>query len=288
MAKPIQANPTQRPVIPAPPKLTPNTDYGLLNPPQNYSLEAGENAITAARNQNYSLEPGEDAITASRNAGKPPLPSGTGPDVDWAQVYFGQYGLPSDIVSQIESLGKQYGTTNPDVFMQSAQNLIRGSDWFKVTYPGFSAGVTAGLFTDETGYRGYVNSLNSVYQQYLGRAVSGDETAAALAQGASPTLIGNQFQGDAIAKTNANDWNYLTGAFDTGPLSAAEQTAGGREQAGIDTSLGQMVQKRIAQAQQRASTLFGGRLATTSLGQSAGGRLVAPSLGTGSTPDIAS
>lgn len=209
------------------------------------------------------------------------------PEVDWANVYFGQYGLPSDLINQIEALGKQYGTTNPDVFMQSAQNLIRGSDWFKATYPGFAAGVTAGLFTDETGYRGYVNALNQVYQQYTGRAVGGGEVAAALSQGASPTLIGNQFQGDTIAKTNANEWQYMTGAFDTGQLSDAEKSALGREQAGIDTPLGQMVQKRVQLAMGRAQSLFGGRLAGSSL-SIANGRLVSPSLGGGSTPDIAS
>lgn len=207
-------------------------------------------------------------------------------DIDWAQVFFGNYGLPADLIAQIEALGKKYGTTNPDVFLQAAQNLIRASDWFKTTYPGFASGVTAGLFTDETGYRGYVNQLNQVYQQYLGRAVSGDETAAALAQGATPGLIGNQFQGDAITKTNSGQWQYLTGAFDeNGVLTSAEQTAYGREQAGIDTPLGQMVQKRVQQAIGRASALFGGTLAPPSLSLGASGRLTAPSLGVG-TPDV--
>jgi hypothetical protein len=210
---------------------------------------------------------------AGGGGGTPP------PDIDWAKVYFGQYNLPADLISQIESLGKQYGTTNPDVFFNSALNAVRGSDWFKTTYPGFNAGVTAGLFTDETGYRGYVNSLNNVYQQYLNRHVSGDETAAALAQGATPDLIGRQFQGDAIANVNAPEWQYLSGAFDeNGALTGAERTAFGREQAGIDTPLGQMVQKRVQQATARASALFRGTLATPSLSV-ANGRLTAPSLG---------
>lgn len=214
----------------------------------------------------------------------PPPP----PDIDWAQVYFGNYGLPSDLIGQIEDLGKKYGTTNPDVFFHAAQNLVRGSDWFAQTYPGFAAGVRAGLFSDENGYRGYVSALTNVYQQYLGRHVSGNETAAALAQGATPSLIANQFQGDTIANVNQNQWQYLTGAFDeSGPLSAAETQAFGREQAGIDTPLGEMVQKRVTQAMGRAQALFGGTLGAPSLSLSSSGRLLSPSLGGNASPDVA-
>lgn len=243
----------------------------------------------------YATPP--DAVVGNADAGgqfAAPSNAGTGnggdgagaSDIDWAKVYFGQYNLPSDLISQIESLGKQYGTTNPDVFLNSALNAVRGSDWFSTTFPGFAAGVRAGLFTDETGYRGYVDQLNTVYQQYLGRHVSGDETAAALTQGATPGLIGNQFQGDTIAKTNANQWQYLTGAFDeNGALTSAEQTAYGREQAGVDTPLGQMVQKRVQQALARAQTMFSGSVAPASL-STAQGRLLSPSLGGGNAPDI--
>lgn len=208
-------------------------------------------------------------------------------DVDWADVYFGQYGLPADLKNQIIELGKKYGTTNPSVFFQSAQNLIRASDWFAGVFPGFAAGVKAGLFTDETGYRGYVNQLDQVYRQYLGRAVSGAETSAALGAAATPDLVGRQFQGDAIANVNAGQWQYVTGAFDeTGALTAAEKTALGREQAGIDTPLGQMVSKRVQLAMGRAQALFSGTLATPSLSL-VNGRLSAPSLGASGTPDIA-
>lgn len=258
---------------------------------------AGAKAYVSAAGKLIAPPPSKDFIIDIGSAGfgeyesglggGPKTPTPDAPQIDWAKVYFGSYNLPGDLISQIEQLGKQYGTTNPDVFYNSALNVVRGSDWFKTTYPGFAAGVTAGMFTDETGYRSYVNQLNNVYQQYLGRHVSGDEAAAALGQGATPDLIGRQFQGDAIARTNAPEWQYLSGAFDeTGALTAAERTAYGREQAGIDSPLGQMVQKRVQQAMGRAQSLFGGKLATTSLSLGASGRLTAPSLGSG-TPDIA-
>lgn len=197
--------------------------------------------------------------------------------IDWADVYFGQYGLPADLKAQIEALGQKYGTSNPDVFFQSAQNVVRQSDWFKTTYPGFFEGVRAGLFTDETGYRSYLNALNQVYKQYVGRDVSGSEAASHLATGANPTLVANQFQGDAIAKTNANEWQYLSGAFSEGAFSASDNQTLGRELAGIDTPLGQQLQKRLQQASQRAEKIFSGTLATPSLSLGANG-LNAPSL----------
>lgn len=260
--------------IPPPPPIYPQETVG----PQNQGIDPNNISYGGTRPRT----PAADSGGGGGGGGDTP----PAPPIDWAQVYFGQYNLPSDLISQIETFGKQYGTTNPDVFYNSALNAIRGSQWFATTYPGFAAGVRAGLFTDENGYRGYVGNLNSVYQQYLGRSVSGDETAAALAQGATPGLIGNQFQGDAIAKTQGSQWQYLTGAFDsTGALTGAEQTAYGREQAGIDTPLGQMVQNRVKLAMGRANALFGGTLATPSLSTSAAGRLSAPSLGAG-TPDV--
>jgi hypothetical protein len=234
--------------------------------------------------QGQIQQPGKASIPYETNgpADTPPAASThtSGTDIDWAQVYFGSYNLPPDLVAQIEALGQQYGTTNPDVFFAQAQNLIRQSDWFQQNYPGFSSGVTAGLFTDESAYRGYVNSLNQIYQQYLGRAVSGDEVSAALAQGLSPDLIARQFQGDVIAKVQAPQWNYLSGAFADKPVTGAERQAYGREQAGIDTPLGQMVQQRIQQATARAQALFSGTLSTPSLSLTQG-RLSAPSLGPG-------
>jgi hypothetical protein len=269
-----------KPIAPPPP-----ISY---NDPVQSPYAPGATPLPAGSPTPYGPAPGPDTGGGGGSGGggggdatSPP------PEIDWAKVYFGQYNLPADLIAQIEALGKQYGTTNPDVFYNSALNAVRGSQWFATTYPGFAAGVRAGLFADETGYRGYVNDLNSIYQQYLGRSVSGDETSAALSSGYAPSLIGRQFQGDAIARTNAPEWAYVSGAFDeTGALTDAEKTALGREQAGVDTPLGQLVQKRVQLAMGRASALFGGTLATPSLSLT-NGRLSAPSLGGSTTPDIA-
>jgi hypothetical protein len=255
-------------LIPPPPALY--QGYGS----QQTGAQIGGVTTTVPRSQTGAQQAGfgpgsiEDNYGAGASADTSANGAPAAPPTDWADVYFGSYGLPADLRGQIEALGQKYGTSNPDVFYQSALNTIRGSDWYKATYPGFAEGVRAGLFTDESGYRQYVNALNQVYRQYQGRDVTGSEAAAALASGANPQLIANQFQGDAIAQTNANDWQYLAGNFGdagTGQLSAGELKAGGREQAGIDTPLGQLVQKRLQVAAQRAQKIFSGTLATSSL-----------------------
>lgn len=268
--------------IPIPPPLTAQAAWRLANPTVPGPTGTYDIATDSAGNP---AAPGKGDYTQFTPGGR--TAPGNGADIDWAKVYFGQYNLPADLINQIETLGKKYGTTNPDVFFQSALNAVRGSDWFAQTYPGFAAGVRAGLFQDESGYRGYVSNLNTIYQQYLGRHVSGDETAAALTQGATPGLIGNQFQGDTIANVNASDWQYLSGAFDEkGPLTAAERTALGREQAGIDTPLGQQIARRLDYAKQRMQTIFQGRLATPGLTLGTSGLQAPGMLGTRQTPDV--
>lgn len=212
---------------------------------------------------------------------------GAPPSIDWADVYFGGFGLPADLKNQIMQLGQKYGTTNPDVFFQSAQNLIRQSKWFTTTFPGFQAGVRAGLFTDETGYRGYLNQLNQIYKQYAGRDVTGSEVEGALTEGVSPDLVGRRFAADAYLKANQNDIQYLTGAFDNAALTPEELQAYGREQAGIDTALGQQVAARLDLAKQRFQGIFQGRLATPGLQLSSNGLSAPGLLGNRQQPDVA-
>jgi hypothetical protein len=260
----------------APPPAT-NGLYGTLDPGIASQLIAGGQTVPS------SYQPQTDSTPAP-----PPIPTAPPPnptaDVDWADVYFGQYGLPSDLKAQIMALGQKYGSSNPDVFYQSAQNLIRQSDWFQQTYPGFNSGVRAGLFTDETGYRGYVNQLNDIYQQYTGRSVTGAETSNALQSGLSPSYIGQQFQGQAYIGANQDQIQYLSGAFGGGQLSQSELASLGNEQAGIDTPQGQRFQTALQRAQQRLQGIFSGALATPSLSLSTG-RLSAPSLVR--NPDVA-
>lgn len=259
------------------------------------AYEAGLGTTPALNGPGYG--PGGSYIVPgfSTDADGKLIPSGTvvspgmfdgGDDVDWADVYFGAFNLPADLRAKIIQLGQKYGTTNPDVFFQSAQSLIRASDWFKTTFPGFDAGQRAGIISSEADYRNYLNQLNQHYKQYAGRDVTGAEVAAALGEGVSPDIVGRRFEADAYLKANTNDIQYLAGAFDTGQLSGGELTAYGREQAGIDSPIGQQVARRLDQAKQRFQTIFQGRLATPGLTQGASG-LSAPGLsGTRTTSDV--
>ena len=215
----------------------------------------------------------------------------TGPPIDWASIYWGSLGLTPDLIAQINKIFGLY--PDQSIAFQVAQNYLRGTDWYAKTFPGIAYGIRNGLFTDETGYRSYVNDLNNLYQQYNGRAVTGDEVANWLTQGRNVTYIGKAFQGNAIANTEAPDRQYEAGAFTPeGQLSQAQLQAYGQEQAGIDTPLGQQITQRLQQAQQRMSKLFQGSLATPNFTLGPQG-LYAPSiqgsresLGKGGGPDI--
>jgi len=198
----------------------------------------------------------------------------------------GIYGLPPDVAAKVNSIF----TTTTDVSQATALALayIRGTSWYDQVYPGIKEGIANGTVSNEADYRNYLNNANILSKQYLGRDISGSEIADYLKQGFNVDRIGRIFQGGAIAQTNGQDWRYVTGAFDeNGPLSSDEQSALGQEQAGIDTALGQRVQRRLALAQQRLQGVFQGSLATTGLTTS-NGRLASTTLGAPQTPDVAS
>ena len=171
------------------------------------------------------------------------------------------------------------------------ENYLRGTTWFQNTFPGFNQGLTAGLFTDETGYRSYVNELNQSTQQYLGRAVTSNEVVTALGQGRSSQMYANYLQGAAYTQTLAPEAQYEAGAFTAeGRLSQADLTAYGNEKAGIDTAQGQAITQRLQLANQKMQKIFQGTLATPSLTLGPQG-LYSPDLqgakqGRGGTPDI--
>jgi hypothetical protein len=250
-----------------------------------YSLEAGENAITAA----------DPSVAAGNAAIKTILATGqTDPTnfaADWYKAFFGQYGLPGDVQASIVDILKQYAA-DPTTAQTLAQQYLRTTPWFQSTFPGFSSGVTNGLFTDETGYRSYLNSVNNVYNQYTGRHVSGDELTALLKEGANPQLVANRFQGQAWVNANGNDSQYLAGAFGDGRLTPDQLTAAGNESAGIDTAQGQAVQLMLQKATQRAQSVFSGVLARPATSQGPNGP-VSPGLrgasgSTSGSPDVAS
>lgn len=215
----------------------------------------------------------------------------SGPDAstlanDWYKAFFAQYGVPADVQAQLISLLTKYAS-DPSIAQTLATQYLRSTPWYQTTFPGFSEGVNNGVFTDETGYRAYLNAINSIYNQYLGRHVSGDEVTALLKEGAAPSLVANRFQGQAWVQANSPEVQYLGGAFGNGRLTPDQLTALGNENAGIDTAQGQIQQKMLQKAQQVLQKIQTGTLATPSLSLGNNG-LSAPGLaGTKQAPDVA-
>ena len=226
---------------------------------------------------------GGNTFTTSGGGGNGGGGGGTTAPTDWSSM-LGIYGLPPDVAAKVN----QIFTTATDVSQATALALayIRGTSWYAQTYPGIQEGIARGVVSNEADYRSYLNNVNNLAKQYLGRDISGSELAGYLGQGFNVDRIGRIFQGGAIAQTSGQDWRYTTGAFDDqGALTSDEQTALGQEQAGIDTALGQRVQRRLALAQQRLQGVFQGSLATTGLSTS-NGRLTSTTLGA-KAPDVA-
>lgn len=204
-------------------------------------------------------------------------------NTDWSAM-LGIYGLPPDVQSKVNQIFNT--TTDVNQATSLALAYIRGTPWYERVYPGIKEGLANGTVSNEADYRNYLNNINILSKQYLGRDISGQEIAGYLKQGFNVDRVGRIFQGGAIASTNGQDWRYATGAFDAqGPLTNQEQQALGQEQAGIDTALGQRVQRRLALAQQRLQTVFQGSLATPGLTTSSG-RLASTTLGA-KAPDVA-
>lgn len=231
------------------------------------------------------------AATATPNTGPPADTAAAPPDTaaDWYKAFFSQYGLPADVQQQITSLLSQYAT-DPSTALTLAQQYLRSTQWWQQTFPGFNQGVANGLFTDETGYRSYLNNVNQAYNQYLGRHVSGDELQQYITAGYSPDHVGRLLGGSAWAKANANDVASVTAAFGEGSNSAitgANLQTLGQEQAGIDTAGGQTLENILKRAQQRMAGVFNGVLARPSLSLGPNG-ISAPGLGgQRQTPDVA-
>lgn len=282
----------------ASPPLPPNAAYARLNPAQpSRNINDPNNKVNetplGGPAGTFDIATGADGLPAAPGHGDyhqfgPATGGGGGADTTdaWLKAFFGQYDLPADVQAQLTSLLKQYAA-NPDIALALAQQYLRTTSWFQATYPGFNQGVAAGLFTDETGYRNYLNQVNQAYNNYLGRHISGDELKNYLSQGLDPNTIGKYLQGDAYVNANRNDIQYLAGNFgDAGQLSDTELQSYGREQAGVDTAAGQKLQAAIGRAQQRLTTIFGGTAARPGLSVGSNG-LSAPGLsGTRQTQDV--
>ena len=229
--------------------------------------------------------PNQDQTGQPPGNNPPPDTTTTSPTAptDWSSL-LGIYGLPPDVAAKVGSIFSQ--TTDVSQATALALAYIRGTSWYAQTYPGIQEGIARGVVSNEADYRSYLNNVNILAKQYLGRDISGQELSDYLKQGFNVDRISRIFQGGAIAQTNGQDWRYATGAFDSqGALTGDEQAALGQEQAGIDTALGQRVQRRLALAQQRMQTVFNGSLATPGLSTS-NGRLASTTLGS-QVPDVA-
>lgn len=210
------------------------------------------------------------------------------PTVNWDGTdfasYLGIWGLPADVQARVLQIFQS--TQDASVAAQLAMAYIRTTGWYAQTYPGIQTAEAKGLVNNEADYRALLNQQSQIYQQYLGRAITADEFSANLNEGVNNATIGQRLQGAAIAQTNAGDWRMLFGAFgDQGSnqLSDSDLTALGQEQAGLDTPMGQILQRRLQQAQTRIQGVFKGSLATPSLSLS-GGTLQS---GAQKPPDIA-
>lgn len=202
----------------------------------------------------------------------------TGGPTDWSTL-LSVPGLPPAVVSQLQKIT---AATPPQFAVSTALHYIRGTPWYAATYPGIQHGINTGLFNDESGYRQYQAQLTQLYKQYNNRAPTQHEIAQQIVAGKNPTQIAEQFSGAAYITANQPEIQQTAGAFgDTGALTKPELTALGNEQAGIDTPLGQLIQKRLQKAQQRMQGAFKGVLASPAMSL-AGGRLA----GAAPPPDV--
>lgn len=117
--------------------------------------------------------------------------------------------------------------------------------------------------------------FNQVFQQYQNRAVTKDELGQLVDQGTTADIVARKFSGQAYADTNRNDIQYASGAFGQGPLSEAQLTALGQQEAGYDTPQGQQLFAAYQKALKRMDSVFRGVLASPSMSIQ-GGRLAGP------------
>lgn len=209
----------------------------------------------------------------------------TAPPGDYSSL-LGLYGLPSDVQAEVDKIFATTGDPNEAATLALA--YVRGTDWYKTTYPGIQQGISNGTVSNEASYRAYVNNIDQLYQQYYGRNPTSDEISGYLIAGYNPSYVGNLLQGQAWTKVNSPEVKYLTGAFtpNGGQMSQSDLNALGKEQAGIDTTAGQLAQKVYKKAQQIQARIQQGSLATPSLSLGATG-LSSPSLAGGKVaPDV--
>lgn len=153
---------------------------------------------------------------------------------DWSGL-LGFYGLPQDVINQLNLIWQQSGS-NPQAAVLLAQAYVRGTQWYKTTYPSIQQGINAGLFGDEQGYRTYQNSVNQLFQQYFGRAATSAELTYYIGSGTNVGQVSQHLQSQALQGTISDPLKAL---FTRPELQALTD-----EQAGIDSALGQQITQK--------------------------------------------
>lgn len=210
--------------------------------------------------------------------GGPPPPPGGGapppPPIDWS-LFFDYLGLPPDVAAGVSRI---FAST-PDVNVASMLALayIRGTQWYRDNFPGIEEGKRFGLIRDERDYRALLNQSNQLYRQFFDRDINLGEFATQLREGVSVDVMGRRFRGEAYIKANRGDLQFLTGAYGEGQLSEAELTALGRQQFGLESERGGILERRVRTAQERIRRVFEGVLATPAMTLGPSG-LTSPSL----------
>jgi len=209
----------------------------------------------------YTTSP-TSTTTAAGGTAHPLNPNLTNKTPDWASAYFGNLGLPADVQKGVNDLFKKY-PDQPELAIALARQYIRTTPWFATTFPGFFEGLRAGLFQDETGYRGYVNAANVYTMQYFNRPITTAEVESAMHQGITPEILGRTYEAGAIARAQGPEVLYQLGAFGEEPIANREQTAleFGKQQAGIGSANGSKLISALDRANKRMQSLFQGQLA---------------------------
>lgn len=225
--------------------------------------------------------------------GDTPTGDNTPPPMNWAD-YLTNWGFSDDMIKELTRIFSVY----PDASSASAAALgyIRGTDWYTTHFAGIGAGLSKGLFSDEAGYRAYLNQATGFYQRFFGRDISTNELVDYLNKGYTAGNIGQHLTGQGIVNANKPEIQYGLGNFadqptgDQSSQGSPEQLAAyGDQLGGLDNAVGQQLQAKLAKAQARMAAIVQGTLATPALNVLKSGQLGSPSLGGSTTQgDVAS
>jgi len=106
----------------------------------------------------------------------------------------------TDSRHEVQSTVNQIFASTADVNQATslAMAYIRGTPWYAQTYPGIQEGIAKGVINNEADYRSYLNSVNTLTQQYQGRQVGSSELAGYLQQGFSVDHVSASLCGTGV------------------------------------------------------------------------------------------